>query len=197
MGLLPHFRDIRKDCKLQKGHVLHLLETSLPADADTNDMTIDGYKGSFINIGNGKGIGTFIREDVASDHIEDVVKPSLQITKFSVKGLDSISIYRSSNHSIPDIVEALDSLIDVGRPTLISGDFNICAKKNVNNGVTVSLQRKGFKSIIERPTHIQGGHIDHIYWLDGDNQYNSPSVEFYSPYWSDHDAILVTITERY
>ena len=197
MGLLPHFRDIRKDSKLLNGHVLHLLETSLPADADTDDITIHGYKGRFLNIGNGKGISTFSRDDVASDHMENVVKPSLQISKVLVKGLDSISVYRSSNHSIPDLSEALDSLIDVGRPTLITGDFNICAKKNPTNGVTESLQRKGFKSLIKRPTHIQGGHIDHIYWLDRDNNYSLPSVECYSPYWSDHDAILVTITERY
>ena len=197
MGLLPHFRDIRKDSKLQNGHVLHLLETSLPADADTDDITIHGYKGRFLNIGNGKGISTFSRDDVASDHLEDVVKSSLQISKVLVKGLDSISVYRSSNHSIPDLSEALDSLIDVRRPTLITGDLNICAKKHSSNGVTVLLKRKGFKSIIDRPSHIQGGHIDHIYWLDSDNTYNLPSVEYYSPYWSDHDAMLVTITKRY
>ena len=151
----------------------------------------------FISIGNGRGIGTFIREDVTSEHKQDIVKPSLQITKFSVRGLDIISVYRSSNHSIPDVSQALDSLIDVEKPTIITGDFNVCTKKNASNGVTVSLQKKGFKSIIERPTHIQGGHIDHIYWLDVDDRYNLSSVEVYSPYWSDHDGLLVTITERY
>ena len=35
MRLLPHLRDIRRDWKLQNGDVLHLLETSLPADVDT------------------------------------------------------------------------------------------------------------------------------------------------------------------
>ena len=196
LGLLSHLRDIRKDWKLQNGNVLHILETSLPMDADTEDITIHGYNGRFINIGNGKGMATFIRDDVISEHKQDVVKPSLQITKFSVEGLDSISVYRSSNHSIPDVVHVLDSLIDLGKPTIITGDFNICVKKNAANGVTVSLLKKGFKRIIERPTHIQGGHIDHIYWLDNDNRFNSPSVEFYSPYWSDHDALLMTITCR-
>ena len=51
--------------------------------------------------------------------------------------------------------------------------------------------------MIERPTHIQGGHIDHVYWLDRHNEMNHPNVEFYSPYWTDHDALLVTITKRY
>ena len=49
--------------------------------------------------------------------------------------------------------------------------------------------------MIQRPTQIQGGHIDHIYWLDRDGRFAQPSVEFYSPYWSDHDALLVTIVK--
>ena len=196
MGLLPHFRDIRKDCKLQNGHALHLLETSLPTDADTDGITINGYDGSFINIGNGKGIATFIRENVLSEQGDSVVLQTLQISKFTIDGIDSISLYRSNNHSIQEVAEAITSLVDVGKPTLVTGDFNICAKKNANNGITVSLIQQGFQKVIDRPTHIQGGHIDHVYWLDKDARFNVPTVEFYSPYWTDHDALLVTITER-
>ena len=78
----------------------------------------------------------------------------------------------------------------------MTGDFNVCGKKNANNGITVSLIQQGFQKVIDRPTHIQGGHIDHVYWLDKDARFNIPTVEFYSPYWTDHDALLVTITER-
>ena len=196
-GLLPHLRDIRKDHKLQNGDLLHILETSLPQDIDEDGITIHGYRGSFINVGNGKGIGTFVKEVVAADHLQNIVKQTLQISKFKIAGLDTISVYRSSNQSVKEVVEALDSLIDVGKPTLVTGDFNICTKKNASNVVTASLSQKGFQRMIERPTQIQGGHIDHIYWLDRDLRYNQPKVEFYSPYWSDHDALLVTITERY
>ena len=171
------------------------METSLPADADTDDITIHGYTSRFINIGNGKGIGTFIREAVDMDHGQDIVKQTLQITKFSFEGFDSISVYRSSSHSITDVSQCLDNLINVWRPTLISGDFNVCTKKNENNSITARLMKKGFRRIIERPTHIQGGHIDHVYWLDRSDRYDA-HVEFYSPYWTDHDALLVTITER-
>ena len=55
----------------------------------------------------------------------------------------------------------------------------------------------GFKMIIDRPTHIQGGHIDHVYWLDKEARFSVPTAEHYSPYWTDHDALLVTITKRY
>ena len=87
-------------------------------------------------------------------------------------------------------------LIDIQKPTLITGDFNVCTKKNERNVVTASLTKRGFQKMIERPTHIEGGHIDHIYWLDNDDRFKLPTVEFYSPYWTDHDALLVTITER-
>ena len=139
---------------------------------------------------------SFIREDVVGEHRNDIVKQTLQIQKFSIAGIDSISVYRSSSHSLKDVCEAFDKVVDVGKPTLITGDFNICTKKNERNVVTASLTKMGFQKMIERPTHIEGGHIDHIYWLDKEERYNLPKVEFYSPYWTDHDGLLVTITER-
>ena len=197
MGLLPHLRDIRKDLKIQQGDVLHFVETSLPVDVDDEDITINGFKGRLMNIGNGKGIATFIRENVLSEQGESIVHQTLQITKLTIDGIDCISLYRSSNHSINDVRETLTSLVDVEKPTLVIGDFNLCAKKNANNGITVSLVQQGFQEIIDRPTHIQGGHIDHAYWLDKEARFSMPTVEHYSPYWTDHDALLVTITERY
>ena len=126
-----------------------------------------------------------------------MVKPTLQISKINIAGIDSISVYRSTNHSIPDTSQSLESLIDIRRPTLITGDFNICTEKNSSNGITTSLVKMGFRKILKRPTHIQGGHIDHIYWMDRMKIYNQPQVEVYSPYWTDHDAILTTTTKRY
>ena len=195
-GLLAHIRDIRKDWKLLCGDVIYLLETSLPTDIDTEGITINRYNGTFLNIGKGKGMVSFIREDVVGEHRNDVVKQTLQIQKFSIAGIDSISVYRSSSHSLKDVCEAFDKVVDVGKPTLITGDFNVCTKKNERNVVTASLTKMGFQKMIERPTHIEGGHIDHIYWLDKEERYNLPKVEFYSPYWTDHDGLLVTITER-
>ena len=195
-GLLAHLRDIRNDWKLLNGDILHLLETSLPADIDTGGITIYGYRGNFIKVGNGKGTGTFIKESLEHKEEQEVVKPTLQISKINMVGIDSISVYRSTNHSIPDTSQSLESLIEIGRPTLITGDFNICSKKNSSNGISTSLVKMGFKKILERPTHIQGGHIDHVYWIDRTKRFNQPQVEVYSPYWTDHDAILTTITKR-
>ena len=160
-GLLPHLRDIRNDWKLLNGDILHLLETSLPVEIDTQGIKIYGYSSHFIKVGNGKGIGAFTKEILQHKHEQEVVKPTLQILKVKIGRIDSISVYRSSNHSIPDTSETLKQVIEVGRPTLITGDFNICSAKNPTNGITESLTKIGFRKMIDRATHIQGGHIDH------------------------------------
>ena len=196
-GLLAHLRDIRNDWKLLNADILHLLETSLPTDIETKGITIYGYSGTFIKVGNGKGIATFTREILELEDEQKVLKPTLQILKINIAGVDLISVYRSNDHSITDTSQTLESLIDPKMPTLITGDFNICTIKNSTNGITSSLMKIGFKKMIERATHIQGGHIDHLYWMDRTKKYNLPTVEFYSPYWTDHDALLTTITKRY
>ena len=63
-GLLPHLQDIRRDYKLLKADVLHMLETSLPADIDTSGIIINGYDGMFINVGNGKGLAAYFKTDL-------------------------------------------------------------------------------------------------------------------------------------
>ena len=126
----------------------------------------------------------------------DDIKETLQITKYNVEGVDSISVYRSSNHNINETSQSLMSIIDTDKATLITGDFNVCTVKNTNNPVTVMLETLGFKQLVNNATHIGGGHIDHCYWLDEEGKWELPSLERYSPYWSDHDAVLVTLKKK-
>ena len=87
-------------------------------------------------------------------------------------------------------------MIDKKKPTMICGDFNICAEREKTNGVTVMLEKLGFKQLVTDATHIEGGHIDHCYWLDGRGECKLPTLEKYSPYWTDHDAILETLKRK-
>ena len=120
----------------------------------------------------------------------------MQITKYNVEGVDSISVYRSSNHSIKEASETLMSMIETEKPTLITGDFNVCTEKYKTNSVTVMLETLGFKQLVSTATHIEGGHIDHCYWLDSTRTWKQPYLERFSPYWSDHDAVLVTLRKK-
>ena len=90
----------------------------------------------------------------------------------------------------------MKSVIDSDRPTLITGDFNLCFVKNPTNSITQELLKMGFEQKVTTATHIRGGHIDHAYWRDQDSLWKVPDLEMYSPYYSDHDAILITITPK-
>ena len=174
------------------------METSLPADIDISGINISGYNRKFINVGNGKGKGmvTFYSDWVCSTHERDAVSETMQITKYNIEGVDNISVYRSSNHSMKETCESLMSMIDADKPTLITGDFNVCTVKNKTNSLTAMLETLGFKQLVNTATHIGGGHIDHCYWLDETRKWEQPSLERYSPYWTDHDGLLVTLKKK-
>ena len=93
-GILPHFRDIVKDEKLKQGHIINLLETSLPSDADDSEIVITGFTGQFINIGKGKGIASFIKDGISDFMMILREGDSLQMAKVEFEGLDIISVYR-------------------------------------------------------------------------------------------------------
>ena len=94
------------------------------------------------------------------------------------------------------MVEASDLInefIDVKKPTLIIGDFNVCAKKHKNNVITKRLENLGFQQLVMEATQIQGNLIDHVYWKDVNQTWDEPLIEQYSPYYTDHDSNLITL----
>ena len=52
----------------------------------------------------------------------------------------------------------------------------------------------GVEHKVTRPTHIQGGTIDHVYFRKGGSDCNI-GVHQYSPYYTalDHDALCITV----
>ena len=92
------------------------------------------------------------------------------------------------------MVENLEELIDLERLTVITGDFNVCLDKEPNNPITSFLGGLGFKQLVSKPTHKAGGRIDHAYIRDPNNKVSDSSVTQYCPYYSDHDALCLTLT---
>ena len=68
--------------------------------------------------------------------------------------------------------------------------------KDEKNAVTKMLEGLGFKQLVKDATHVQGGHIDHCYWLDKTKEWELPHLEHYTPYYSDHDGLLVTLKKK-
>ena len=75
---------------------------------------------------------------------------------------------------------------------MIGGDFNICQARNKQNKVAKCLASLGFRQLVKEATHIEGGHIDHIYVSRG---IESSDIQIYSPYYTalDHDALCLSI----
>ena len=82
-GLMAHIRDIRGDEKLLKANVVHLLETSLNKVTYAEDLSIDGFNGQFINVGNGKGIATYHQNETQCQREREESNQTLQIAKFN------------------------------------------------------------------------------------------------------------------
>ena len=120
----------------------------------------------------------------------------IQICKFDSDSLILISVYRSQYGNIGTLLESLLSLIRDECGILIMGDFNVCNMKKPNNAIKASLIEQGFKLLIEESTQIMGGHIDHAYWRDNKNIYEEPEIERHSVYYSDHDALCVSLKRK-
>ena len=192
-GLKAHFRDIQTDDRLTKADIIHLVETSLREEEDDHGFTLDGYEQKFIKAGNGKGIGTYYNKNKFKP-VEEVKNDKFQIAKFKHDVLDIINIYRSQSGNSLELLEYLKKIIEPGRTTIITGDFNICFMENFSNRMIQGLLSLGFDQLVHEPTHIRGRHIDHVYFLDPSNRLK-PIITRYSPYYSDHDGICITFQQ--
>ena len=196
-GLSAHHQDLLTDHNLLRADVIHLSETSLTNESSQFDLP--GYKVKHCIVSRGKGVSTYYRQEVADSQVqvEMITGPSFQICRMQLKKMDSISVYRSSGGSIPETLESIRALIQAERPTLISGDFNLCYRTSATNNITTGLISDGFEQLVTEATQIQGGVIDHLYWRDSDeSQYQRPTVERSSSYYSDHDTLMVTLVPK-
>ena len=195
MGLGAHHQDMLADVKLMKADVLQLSETSLTAENNLGALQLPGFQSSHTVVANGKGIATYYKEStIQGHHLERFKGADFQVSVLSLPTVDCINVYRSSTASLVETADAILERIRDDKPTLIMGDFNVCTVKQPNNSITRSLLDLDFTQLVSEATHIRGGHIDHIYWRDSVNPaFRPPVFERYSPYYSDHDALLVTL----
>ena len=123
-SLKKHYQDILTDNTLLKSDLVALQETWLSNDDDSDDLHIPGYEISINSKGKGKGIATYYKRDIF-EHVADIKKTYMQLSKFSSAILDVIVLYRSQQGSKQELNRLIKELEDENVPTLIIGDFNV------------------------------------------------------------------------
>ena len=114
----------------------------------------------------------------------------MQVMKTVYEKIEVINVYRSSNGLKKELIKKLQQTINLKKLTIITGDFNLCAREEKKNSISMFLEEMGFSQLVEEASHIQGRIIDHIYI---NCKGAVIDIERYSPYYSDHDALLVTL----
>jgi exonuclease III len=177
------------------GDIIHLIETSLEEDEDSPLILLD-YEYHLTSAGRGKGIATYYKASKFK-HEEDFKTKNMQITKFSAPNLDVMNVYRSSSGNSQELLAKLVEMMTPGKPIIITGDFNICFMNHGKNRMSKGLiDNEGLQQLMMEPTHILGGHIDHVYWKDHLHIWMEPILERYTPYYSDHDASCITLVKQ-
>ena len=194
-GLKPHIVDIKSDEFLLKSNILQLVETSLEKNSDTSDLEIVGFTSVFLNISKGKGQAIYVKEKIASFE-RNISDNGIQISLFKSSDLILITVYRSQHGNFGTLLELMTNCFTDSDAILITGDFNVCNKKKTNNVIKTTLLNSGFKLLIEESTQIMGGCIDHAYWKDVKNIWEEPELERYSPYYSDHDSLCISLKRK-
>ena len=192
-SLKSKFSHIQADKIITEGHIVCLSETWLLSDEDNEYIQLNGYILHANSAGRGKGLAIYFKPNMFQ-HDKDVNQTYFQLTKLKSKYVDVISVYRSKEGIINQILDQLSNLIDWDKTTLICGDFNVCYRSDRDNKLITTLEAHGFKQLVQEATHIKGGLIDHAYIRESGTSV-SVDCSLYSPYYCamDHDALLTTI----
>ena len=188
--------DLRNDMTILQSDIICLSETWLMSDSIVDSSKIPGYDVDVNSVGKGKGIMTYFKPTVGIPSAK-VKKPKVQISQIDTEKVDVINIYRSQGADNSEIAVDLIEIIEKGKPSIICGDIYLCYIDERNNDITRMLESQGFEQLVTESSHLQGGHIDHVY-SNLDPAIFKVEVSMYSPYYTcrDHDAFCISITHR-
>ena len=156
-----HFKDFRVDSIFMFADIICLSETWLQEDSNT-DLNLDEYNVIFNSVGNGKGLATYYKKEKFKFQF-NIKETFYQITVLSSEELDVISVYRSREASISNFLNVMKNCIKE-KPTIVCGDFNLCSLEHMGKEPWMTLEEMGFTNLVNFPTHIKGGYIDHMFF---------------------------------
>ena len=153
---------------------------------------MEGYEAAYNSVGGGKGVAAFYKAEVFNFK-NDCRLERAQMSMFESPAVDVIVVYRSQGQNLEEIADKVDVWRNPAKLTVVCGDMNVCLKKEARNKLTVELDSMGFAQLNEEATHIGGGHIDHMYMTR--EATGRATLERYSPFYSDHDALCLTLAQ--
>ena len=193
MNLRNNMSYLRGDPTLAQADIICLSETWVESKEEESLLQVQGFEAVFNSSGRGKGVVSFIKDGAFTAGQQRKLQGA-QMSLFQSKGVDVIQVYRSQRQSEADVMEELKEMIDRGKTTLICGDMNICLKKHPDNHMTRTLTGWGMEQLNDEASHTAGGHIDHVYLTKTAGL--EVTLERYTPFYTDHDAHLLTLTPK-
>jgi len=185
--------DIASDNRLLNLDLLCLTETQLQSDYNVEHIrnSLASFNINFNSASNHRfdNIAICYKDCVTieSQILNAVSIITLRKATFSKKNISLAVIYRQQNIENELFLSTLNNMLDEHSIDILVGNFNIDALSNEQN-IMLSM-RDYYKLIVDRPTHLSGGLLDHVY-IKKSLMYNKT---FYTliqnVFFPDHDAV--------
>jgi exonuclease III len=183
-----HHVDLQKDNFIMNSDIIAIQETWL--ESNLKDSIPQFYE-YYLHAGS-KGIALLTK--VRPINVEKLITEHCSIIKASFSQFDVINVYRfSKDTEIKLFTEDILPFLDQTKTQVIVGDMNINLMQNPRNIFTKSLELRGFQHIVDRPTHVLGGLIDHVYFCSPKTDHSCTLYKYHTVFWSDHTCQAVIL----
>ena len=187
--LKPHRDDLICDDLFMKSDVFSLGETWLHP-GQNESFAEYGFEGSQVNIGDGKGVMAFAKQQ---HFVRSILSSSdtFSAILMETENIDMIFLYLSQPFDWKKLEEIFEKWIRKDKAVAVIGDMNIDFLDGRHKLMTY-MEKNGFTQLVEKPTHEKGNLLDHIY-VNAVLMQKKPFYSQRSCYYSDHDIIVLHV----
>ena len=186
-SLRAHYEDLLCESIVTQTNLLCFAETWMYPNEDTSLFNLPEKDARFSSFGKGKGCCAYYSTKQCLKHPKMYACEDFQIVGGIYNDIQIYVLYVSKGANFNLIVHTLKDWITDG-PVIVIGDLNY--ETSEENSLSKYLYSEGLVQIVKRPTHIDGGIIDHCYiskkWK------TRIEVDYFFRHYSDHVAICLT-----
>ena len=187
-SLRQHYQDLNKDEFILKSDIICVQETWLEQDLEDTNNSFHHY---YVH-GRSKGIALLSRTKPL--HTVSFQSENCSLLKASYPGYDVINIYRfASSTQIQRFTGEVLPHLDPAKTTVLLTDCNLDYLQSPGNPFTTSLEQRGFKQLVTKPTHVLGALLDHMYFYSPSLEASCKLFKAHSVFWSDHTCLAAIL----